>query len=559
MSGRSGFCSRRVRGAGRPVAGRVLCFVALVAVGCASAPSGSVVVTSSGGADDGVSSSDVVTSSGGADDGVSSSDVGGVFAVAAPGVVPAAELVVAVDSDGDGVLVLVSAGIESLTVRWRESFAPDAAGFRLRWRERPVGDGEELVWQSVDLAASVRTYTISGLVAGTRYRLRLAALDDNGDEGEVAVAGFETLAPPVRDLTGAAVAHDAVTLAWDGPAGWSPFGYVLQWRLRGSEEFLGRLEMPPGRRHQTVEGLTGGVEYVFRVTARTSAGWQSRPAAIGVTPPAAPDTALTLEVSVPAYCLADEGSPSGGSPFGIDPDTYTEIVDPDAEFFETAYQRTGVETVPLRWRITGGKAPYTLTVDGAEHTGATGTTEVSCARAGLDLMDLPSDETNVVEAGPKTLTIEAADATGDTTTKTATIEIIERADTASDWREGPYLEPGQTYHFFELFIEIPEGTRVAYVGTDETDYESYEAFIEPPEGSRTTDLLVHASTGEEAPQDISRSVYKVLDEAGGIDLDFRAPLTDAENARWDLFLTHIRLTPFPEGDQRNEPPPPLSP
>ncbi len=387
-----------------------------------------------------------------------SSGGGGVFAVAEANVVPADEMVVAAaDSDdgGDGVLVLVSAGIESLTVRWVESFAPDAAGFRLRWRERPVRDGEELVLQSVDVDASVRTHTIGGLVAGTRYRLRVTALDDDGAEGEFAVAGFETLAPPVRDLTGAAVAHDAVTLSWDGPAGWSPVGYVLQWRLRGSNEFLGRLELAPGRRSQTVEGLTAGTEYVFRVTARTSTGWQSRPAAIGVTPPAAPDTDLTLEVSVPGYCLADEGRREA-----------TMRANLDTGLYEDVYQRTGVETVPLQWRITGGKAPYTLTVAGTEHTGAHGATEVTCARAGLDLMDLPSHETSVVEAGPRTLTIEATDATGDTTTKTATIEIIEAAPTAGDWYRGDYLEPGRTYTVNgRLFVEIPRepvsGTRAS--------------------------------------------------------------------------------------------------
>ena len=483
---------------------------------------------------------------------------GGMFAVAPPGEVPAEEMVVAADSDGgDGVLVLVSAGVDSLTVRWVESFAPDAAGFRLRWRERPVREGQELLWQSADVGASVRTYTIGGLTAGTRYRLRLVALDGDGGEDEVAVAGFETLAPPVRNLTGAAVAHDAVTLTWDGPADWSPVGYVVQWRRRGPNEFLGRLELPPGRRSQIVEGLTGGVEYVFRVTARTAAGWQSKPAAIGVITPAAPDTDLVLEISVPSYCIADEGRQFGGSPFGIDPDTYTEIVDPDAEFFETAYQRDDVETVPLQWRITGGKAPYTLTVAGTRHSGATGTTEVSCATAGLDLMDLPSHETSVVEAGAKTLTIEAADATGDTTTRTATIEIIERAHTAGNEHEGDYLEPGRTYSHFGLFIEIPEGTRIAYGGAVEAD-DVYDAFTELPEGSRITDILIQPSTGEEAPASISRTVYK-LDEAGRIFPDFGTPLTDAENAMWDLFLANIRTTPFPEGDTRNEPPDPLAP
>lgn len=472
---------------------------------------------------------------------------GGMFAVDPPGEVPAEEMVAPDPSGGgDGVLVLVSAAVDSLTVRWVESFAPDAAGFRLRWRERPVRDGQELLWHSADLGASVRTYTIGGLTAGTRYRLRVAALDDEGREGDMAVAGFETLAPPVRDLTGTAIAHDAVTLTWDGPADWSPVGYVLQWRHRGPNEFLGRLELPPGRRTQTVEGLNGGVEYVFRVTARTSSGWQSKPAAIGVTTPAAPDTGLALEISVPAYCIADEGRRSR-----------IDRIDADTGRIDTIYQRDNIASVPLQWRISGGKAPYTLTVAGTQHNGAAGTTEVSCATAGLDLQNLPSADTSVVEAGPKTLTIEATDTTGDTTTKTTTIEIIEFAHTAGDWHQGDYLEPGKTYNFFELFIEIPEGTSIAYRGVVEAD-DAYLAFSEPVSGSRITALLVDARTRQEAPLPISRTVSRV-NESGGTRRDLDAPLTAAENALWDQFLANLRTTPFPEGDPRNEPPDPLAP
>ncbi len=563
MSGLLRFCSRCLRAVRSLFLWRICWLVALVAVGCAPAPSGSVVVTSEGGDDGGAPAGEVVepvasdgggmpvgatrdeaTPVGGARGGLVS-DAGGVFAVVEADVVSAGEMVITVDAGG-GVLVLVSAGIESLTVRWIESFAPDAAGFRLRWRERPVGEGEELAWSSVDLDASVRSYTIDGLAAGTRYRLRVTALDEDGREGDSAVAGFETLAPPVRDLTGAAVAHDAVRLSWDGPAGWSPVGYVLQWRRQGSDEFLGRMELPPGRRSQTVEGITGGVKYVFRITARTSTGWQSRPASIGVTPPAAPDSDLTLEVSVPGYCLAYEGHREGTMRFN-----------PDTELWENVYQRTLVAAVPLQWRITGGKAPYTLTVAGTQHTGATGATEVTCARAGLDLMDLPSRETNVVESGPKTLTIEARDATGDTTTRTATIEIMERADTAADAYDGDYLEPGRTYQYFGLFIEIPEGARIAYLGSIEADY-GYEVFTAPLEGSRWTEFRVAARSGAEAPPPIGRVVV-LRDEYGGVMGHYRVPFTAAENAFWDRFLAHIRLMPFPEGDLRNEEPPPLSP
>ncbi|MXV90485.1 MAG: fibronectin type III domain-containing protein [Acidimicrobiia bacterium] len=444
-----------------------------------------------------------------------------------------------------GLVMLAGAGADWLLVRWAQTFAPDAAEFRLRWRETPAGDdGPE--WSSVDLAATVREQRIGGLTVGTRYRLRLIALDRARAQGAAAVATFATLTPPVRDLAGTATAHDAVTLSWDGPAGWSPVGYVVQWRLRGPNEFLGRLELPPGRRAQTVEGLTGGVEYVFSVTARTAAGTLSRPAAVGVTTPAAPDTDLVLEVSVPAYCIADEGSRRS-----------RDRLDPDTGQVDVVYRRVDVASVPLQWRITGGQAPYTLTVLGAEHAGATGTTEVSCARAGLNLENLPTSDTNVVEAGPKTLTIEAADAADAATTKTATIEIIETAHTAGSWHEGDHLEPGRTYSFFGLFIEIPERTRIAYRGAVESD-NIYDAFAEAVEGSRITSLLIDKRARSEARHRFSRTVSHV-NPSGGVSRDLEAPLTDAENEMWDLFLANIRTTPFPEGDPRNEPTAPLSP
>ena len=306
-------------------------------------------------------------------------------------------------------------------------------------------------------------------------------MDADGERIKFAVAGFETLAPPVRNLTGTVVAHDAVRFTWDGPADWSPVGYVMQWRLRGPNEFLGGLELPPGRRSQIIDGLTGDTNYVFRLTARTAAGWQSEPATIGVTTPAAPPGDLVLEISVPAYCIADEGSPRG-----------SQRIDPETERVEDIYWRIDVASVPLQWRITGGKAPYTLTVLGTGHTGATGTTEVSCAREGLNLENLPSHETSIVEAGPKTFAIQATDATGDTTTRTATIEIIESAHTAGNWHEGDYLEPGHTYRFFGLFVEVPEGIRIAVGGAVEAD-DVYISFLELRASARLTELLIDAS------------------------------------------------------------------
>ena len=460
--------------------------------------------------------------------------------------VPVGDMVAAdTSSDGDGVLVLVAAGTESLTVRWDGTFAPAAAGFRLQWRLRPAVEGEELVWWAVDLDASVRTYEITGLSAGTRYRLRLTALDADGNDGALAVAGFETLAPPVRDLSATAVTHDAVRVAWDGPADWSPVGYVVQWRLRGPNEFLGRLELPAGRRSQLVTGLAGGTEHVFRLTARTAAGWQSEPAAVGVTTPTAPPGDLTLEISAPHHCTAQEGTSRGHGSGGPEEDRYWVL--------------EGVASVPVQWRISGGQGPYVVRVGSAAATqGAAGTTEVTCAKAGIDLNNLKDPDIDVVESGPKTITLEATDATGATTTRTHTFEVIERVGSAGSFYGGVFLTPGRTYYNWGWFFETPEGEHIAYVGPVQahlTDGGSTEiaAFRHVVDGARDTTAWFDIFSGE------LRGRWPI-DETKGPDgdIDFYSLITLEERAVWDVFFASMRHTPFPAGDPRNEPPIPLA-
>ena len=177
--------------------------------------------------------------------------------------------------------MLVSAGVDSLAVRWSEGFAPGAAGFRLRWRQRPAPADGGSAWSSVDLDGGVREYTIGGLEAATAYRLRLNALDAEGSQGVLAVGEFVTLAPPPRGLVAVVSSSDGVRLGWDEPAGWLPAGYVVRWRMRGPVEFSGEVSLGAEARSHVVEDLVGG-EYVFRVTARTLAGGESDPAITGV-------------------------------------------------------------------------------------------------------------------------------------------------------------------------------------------------------------------------------------------------------------------------------------
>ena len=506
----------------RPLSVWVLVGVVALAAGCSSGSAGPSLVV----------------------EGSAESAADGAFAVAVGDDVPVGDMVVAgASGDSDGVLVLVSAAVDSLTVRWAESFAPTAAGFRLQWRERPAGDGEEVVWWGVDLGAGGREYTITGLVAGTRYRLRLTALDADGNSGEFAVANFETLAPPVRNLTGTAVAHDAVTLTWDSPAGWAPVGYVVQWRLRGPNEVLGRLELPAGRRSQLVTGLTGGTEYVFRLTARTAAGWQSKPAAIGFTTLAAPANDLTLEISAPHHCITGEGRSRGHGSGGPEEDRY--------------WVREGVATVPVQWRISGGEGPYVVRVAETETTGTTGTTDVTCAKAGIDLNNLKDPDIDVVESGPKTIALGATDATGATTTRTHTIEIIQHASTAGNFYKGNVLTSGRTYYEWGRFFETPEGLTIADSGMLLAETfdgpRQYHLFRHVVDGDRHTEAAVDMFTGERFGMWVSTQQHP-----GSWTHDFSARLTAEDIAVWDTFFASVRFTPFPAGDPRNEAPVPLA-
>ncbi|MCY3923982.1 MAG: fibronectin type III domain-containing protein [bacterium] len=473
------------------------------------------------------------------------------FEAVAVGDVPVDEMVAAgaAESVGGG-LVLVAAGLDSLTVRWDDSVAPDATGFRLRWRPRRAGDDKD-VWSAADLDASAREYTIEGLEAGWRYRLVLFAVGGDDVTAQVAVADFFTLATAVRNLSAKATAHDAVRLRWRSPAGWSPVGYVVQWRRGTPGPFIGSASLPPGTREHLVTGLDGDKRYVFRVTALTTRGWQSSPDAVRVRTRSATASPLRLEVSVPAYCLADEGRPDSS--------------DFDRETLDPVWDRIGVASVRLQWRLSGGTGPYRLTVLGTERQGATGTVDVSCARVGADFSD---PEADLVSSGAKTFTITAADAAGNTTTRTVSVEIIEDVDSAGNWNKGDTLQPGHIYsHRDRFFIEIPEGTRIGYSGSLfaspapgaprdlPTGFDQFKASSNP---TRITRLLIVAGTSQQGPPELSREVCHV-NEGGGSRCAYREPLTDAENEMWDRFLANIRTTPFPEGDPRNEPPTPLFP
>lgn len=478
-------------------------------------------------------------------------DVGPAFERVVLSDVPVGEMVAEGAAEAAaGPLTLVAVSVDALSVRWGDPPPEAAAGFRLSWH--PLRSGGETPWQVVELGASAREYTVGGLQAGWRYRLRLDAIDEEGDSVRLAVVQYFTLAPAVGGLSGEAVAHDAVRLRWASPEGWSPVGYVVQWRRGTPGPFIGSARLPPGATEHLVVGLDGSSRYVFRVTALTSRRWQSEPDAVRVRTRRAPRSPLRLEVSVPAYCLADEGRVGGTdrSALGLDP----------------LYERTHLASVALQWRISGGTGPYTFRSPGAELRGSTGVARVLCTAPGADLSD---PEASVVESGTKVFTVHASDAAGNTASRTVAVEVIESISTAADWTEGETLKPGRIYAHYdrELFLEIPEGARIAYEGTINVTpvpgwtghfvsvLDSYAAISGP---ARQTTLTLGSGTAIEEPVGYSRRPCRV-NSYGNRFCDWGVPLADAENDVWDRFLAGIRTTPFPKDDPRNEPPAPVFP
>ena len=185
---------------------------------------------------------------------------------------------------------------------------------------------------------------------------------------------------------------------------------------------------------------------------------------------------LTLAVNAPSHCLGSEGTlaPGGG--------------------------RRGVGHIDVTYHITGGAGPYTVTSPDAPdttHTEPTGTITISCAQRGIDLTTAGPD-VNVVEAGPRTLTITATDNTTASTTTNLQIETAEDAYTTE--YNGGQMHPRRTYVLGTpdqwVLITLPEGLTLQFTGLSEAQRAHFQ------ESSTGAEIILNWHTGQE----IHRSV-----------------------------------------------------
>ena len=186
-----------------------------------------------------------------ADDGVPSEEVAATPRVMSPDQVMGVALV---------------AGVEQLAVSWEA--VSDADGYKVQWTSG--GEDYDGSRQAVLSRVDADSYTITGLTAGTEYRVRVIAVLENADDGlpSSEVAGVPNGVAPAQ-VTGVAVEAgiEELQVSWDTVS--DADGYKVQWKSGGEDYDSSRQSVLSGGDADSyaITGLTAGAEYTVRVIA----------------------------------------------------------------------------------------------------------------------------------------------------------------------------------------------------------------------------------------------------------------------------------------------------
>ena len=226
-------------------------------------------------------------------------------------------------------------------------------------------------------------------------------------------------------------------------------------------------------------GVASGATTV-RIVAVNAGGIAAQTLDVTVTDP----NALRVIATAPTHCLTGEGTP---------------VTSADGT------GRSGIATVDVTYTVTGGTAPYTITNTSTTDapTTATGTLTISCARDGIDLTNI-HPTVNAVESGPKTITLTATDADGDTATTDVTFTVAEDAYT-TDYSDGT-LTAGNTYALGAadqpILVTLPAGLDLEFEGLSEIGDNGAAHFSDTVSGS---EIVLDWGTGAEIYRDVVAS------------------------------------------------------
>lgn len=165
-----------------------------------------------------------------------------------------------------------------VTLTWEEPDEAEQAGidgYSLYYQE---DFGPEQLVPGSPFPASARSFTLTGLTNGTEYYFRVTAVNANG-EGYMSSASATPRAVPIAPTAPQSLSSDSgdasASLTWEAPTdnGGAPItDYVVQYQVTGASSWTTFADGVSATMGTTVDGLTNGTEYVFRVAAVTSAG-----------------------------------------------------------------------------------------------------------------------------------------------------------------------------------------------------------------------------------------------------------------------------------------------
>ncbi len=190
-------------------------------------------------------------------------------------------------------------GDAELELSWTDPGNSTITGYEYQYKS---GNGVYGAWMAMtDSTATTTSHTVSGLVNGTAYTLRIRALNVSG-AGAVSAEVTQTpiVVPAAPTGLMAAVGDTELVLNWTDPGNGSITGYQYQYKSGNGAygAWMAMTDSTATTTSHTVTGLVNGTAYTIRIRALNVSGEGAASAEVTQTPIAVPAVPVGLTAAV---------------------------------------------------------------------------------------------------------------------------------------------------------------------------------------------------------------------------------------------------------------------
>ena len=176
-----------------------------------------------------------------------------------------------VEPDAPRNVEITGFGDGEITVAWDAPLGNGGStitGYKVQWKEETTPNWDSPSEETDDASP----YTIENLTNGTRYDVRVLAVNDVGDgppSGDV--EGTPSTRPKPPTITDITHGHQKLTITWTAPTdadtgGSAITGYIVQWK-KGTDPYNATNQATPPASPYEITNLLNGTEYTVRVFA----------------------------------------------------------------------------------------------------------------------------------------------------------------------------------------------------------------------------------------------------------------------------------------------------